>query len=66
MGDRSFKESLRQNEKKLFRSLKRVNNKNDGSAFGSSRYQNQFEVDITQYRNWITPKEQMKIINKIR
>lgn len=54
-GESFFKNSLRQNDRQNFFS---------GSRRGqqTNKYlTDQFEVNITKYRNWITPKEQMKI-----
>jgi hypothetical protein len=48
-GEQLFKETLRQSERPLFKSQRR----------GGGRpihLQKPFEVDITTYRNWITPK----------
>ena len=54
-GDRFFKDSLRFSEKPLFKS-QRNGRLNKFIA-------QPFQVDITQYRNWITPKQQLKILN---
>ena len=53
-GEQFFKETLRQSERPLFKSQRR----------GGGRpihLQKPFEVDITTYRNWITPKQQRHI-----
>jgi hypothetical protein len=49
-----FKESLRQNDRPIVKSLHR-------RAQINKYFQRPFEVDITMYRNWITPKQQLHI-----
>lgn len=56
-GEQFFKDSLRVSERKMFKSQQ-----NRGGRAQINKYlQKPFEVDITQYRNWITPKQQLQI-----